>query len=1737
MVSKVTQQIFATTYKDDFADSDNYHRILFNSGKALQARELTQMQTIIQSEIARFGRNVFNEGAAVNPGGPLLNTNYEFVKLNTTSNALPTASIAGNIFTGATSNVRVKVLESVAISGSDPATLYVQYLGDATSATSQLRLTPGENITDGTNTLTVQTTNTASNPAIGRGSRFSIAGGDFFAKGHFVFASAQSLIIQKYSPAYTGTIGFKAVEDVVTVTDDNALFDNQGDVPNTSAPGADRYRIRLTLIDQANVDSDEMFVYLAEIKNSVIVDEATATSGYNEINEVMALRTKEESGNYIVRPFKLKFDEDSATTHLIADVSEGTAYINGYRAAINRHTKIRFQKPSASSTINNEVVAANYGNFIEVDSLVGVPNVNEMEQWNLRDSAANQGTTIGTAKIRNVEEDGALYKLSLFDIQMSGNNSFRSVKSIAADSANYGNLVLSNNVAVLNDAANNDLFFPLPNTRPRTLADISYEAQKRFTITTDGAGNASLGSGLLAGGETWAGLSDWVVAIDSSGQNISSAVTISGAGTTTATIAGTGAASSNLEVLAFVNKSAATSRAKTLTETTVTSALDSDGNGLKFLDLGKADIFDVSRIRAIDSNGDDLTSTFRFDNGQRDNFYDLGRLIVKSGRGVPSGNVFARFRHFAHGAGDFFSVNSYSINYADIPSHILANGDTVQLRDVLDFRPRVNDAGTGFSGATAKVNSLPKNTDLITLDATYYLGRKDKLVIDTEANLKLIQGAADFTPQFPQTPSNAIELYKITFNANTLNDSDLGTQLIDNRRYTMKDIGQLDRRINTLEEVTSLNLLEINTNTLQVFDSSGLPRTKAGFLADNFADHRFSDTRDPAYSAAIDPRAKVLRPQANQTNIRLIYDSDLSTQAVKKGDNIYIAHNDAEFIFQDEASGVENINPFAVSINEGVIELSPASDEWRETELTAPRAVDGGNRLAADNALLFNEWQWNWQGQAEASEDLTGTVFATDRTSQGFIQTTTTDRVVSDETIREVVGERVVDVAIIPFMRSRMIHFRAFGLTPNQQYYAFFDETDVNNFVREEAFVRMSDDPEDFGNRFQNATVHPDGATSLTSDANGVLEGSFFIPNTNALRFRTGRREFRLANANSARAANSTSLASGFYEANGVIETVEQTIQSTRVITVRGERNVVDTTPPPPPPAPPRVVVDTPTVVTNTPVVTEPTVTTTTTTTTTTTETVTNRGGGGGKDPLAQSFFVTEPTGIFLTKARVYFASKPDVAGGDNPAPVAMEIRPMVNGHPSANTAVPGGLRVLTPNQVTTVPSNTEASMLANGTDFVFEEPVYLAGGEEYALCLLSDTIDYTVYVAEPGEFIIGSTEKRITRQPLLGSLFKSQNGRTWSADQTKDMTFRLFKANFLHQEAEVILENADVPRRELVADPFNFDSGSNIFTVSHPYHGFDSGDTVNFRGIDSAGSFAGILGSSITGNRIVAHPDLFGYKVYADSSATSSIVAGGSGVEATRNVLWDVLSPNVQTLIPDAGTRLNAFGKFTSGRSPAGTETRFVKDTSFSSIAINTNNIATAPKMIGHSVVQTTNIGAKSSTINLRLSTNSVDVSPVVDMQRTSLSLFNNLIDKQDSDRATVGFNTPLIFVNETDADGGSHLARHITTPISLAETAVGLRILIAANKPSVADFQVYFRTADEGTNIRDVNYTLVNPENSVPSDENPNIFREYRYLVGGLNGTLTPFTTYQLKIVFRSTSSAKVPVIQDLRVIALAT
>ena len=286
MPKTFTSNVFSSSYKDDFKDSDNYHRILFNSGRALQAREITQLQTIIQEEIGRFGRNIFKEGAAVNPGGPTCTNDYEFIKLNVLTYALPAdpQTLVGTTLTGPT-GIQVRVLEFVAAENSDPATLYVQYINTSSgdSGEEPIRLSAGDVMTNTGASISLQVANAVGTELpVGRGCKFGNSEGDFFTRGHFVFAKAQHIILSKYNRYPTATVGFKVTEDIVTVADTEDLYDNQGATPNLSSPGADRYRIQLTLINKADITEDENFVYYADVVDGVVVDQVTGTDDYNK---------------------------------------------------------------------------------------------------------------------------------------------------------------------------------------------------------------------------------------------------------------------------------------------------------------------------------------------------------------------------------------------------------------------------------------------------------------------------------------------------------------------------------------------------------------------------------------------------------------------------------------------------------------------------------------------------------------------------------------------------------------------------------------------------------------------------------------------------------------------------------------------------------------------------------------------------------------------------------------------------------------------------------------------------------------------------------------------------------------------------------------------------------------------------------------------------------------------------------------------------------------------------------------------------------------------------------------------------------------------------------------------------------------------------------------------------------------------------------------------------------------
>jgi len=533
---------------------------------------------------------------------------------------------------------------------------------------------------------------------------------------------------------------------------------------------------------------------------------------------------------------------------------------------------------------------------------------------------------------------------------------------------------------------------------------------------------------------------------------------------------------------------------------------------------------------------------------------------------------------------------------------------------------------------------------------------------------------------------------------------------------------------------------------------------------------------------------------------------------------------------------------------------------------------------------------------------------------------------------------------------------------------------------------------------------------------------------------------------------------------------------------------------------------------------------------------VTSQGYYVNKQPIAQSFFIDEPKGIFATKVDLYFATRDDPS--TTQLPVQIQLRPMVNGFPSSSHVIPGSIVVKAATDVTVDTSGPDLTP----TTFEFEEPIFLKGFEDYALVVIADSKDYSLYIAEIDEFAFGSTEKRVAKNPVSGSLFYTQNGVTFTPAQNQDLTFRLHRASFKHTSGTVSLKNASVPKAHLLSPPFKVTSGSAEVIVKHLNSGLQIGDKVTISGADSCG---GIKATTLNknGGYAVTKVDWSGYAFNADSNATSSVFGGGGAVLASKNIPYNIIQPNVQILQP-LDTTIEAQMKATTGKSFAGGETPFQRDTNFSPIKLNENNYSKIPLIIGHDSAEASyntpavfDSSERSLEFQISIGSNDSNVSPMIDMQRTSATLLSNIIDKQyDSSASTPGFfNTPIRFLDETSSNGTA-AAKHLTRAITLATDAVGLKVMLNANKPEGTDLLLYYRTATGDEDIMTKSFVLQAIENSVPNTNNPTIFSAHTYLIGGKNGSLTAFTKFQLKIVFRSINSARVPVLSSLRVIALS-
>ena len=277
---------------------------MFRPGYAVQARELTQLQTILQNQIEQFGRNIYKDGTVISGGEAFFSTGT-FIKLQDTTidQDFIDAKVTG-LTSGATAVVKKAIDGFTANTTSYASALHI-------TNTNGIDFVANEQIQiDGTTT-----TVTVENSTTFKGQTYfvDVAAGIYFVKGNFVYADAQTVVVSEtFESNPSGIIGYTITESIVTSDDDESLLDPAVGTNNYFAPGADRYSIDLQLRAfpyDATVDgSSSTAVTVNEFIRKVQVEFGKVSSynndtQFNAVEDFVAKRTFDQSGDFTVKPF------------------------------------------------------------------------------------------------------------------------------------------------------------------------------------------------------------------------------------------------------------------------------------------------------------------------------------------------------------------------------------------------------------------------------------------------------------------------------------------------------------------------------------------------------------------------------------------------------------------------------------------------------------------------------------------------------------------------------------------------------------------------------------------------------------------------------------------------------------------------------------------------------------------------------------------------------------------------------------------------------------------------------------------------------------------------------------------------------------------------------------------------------------------------------------------------------------------------------------------------------------------------------------------------------------------------------------------------------------------------------------------------------------------------------------------------------------------------------------------
>jgi hypothetical protein len=318
------------------------------------------------------------------------------------------------------------------------------------------------------------------------------------------------------------------------------------------------------------------------------------------------------------------------------------------------------------------------------------------------------------------------------------------------------------------------------------------------------------------------------------------------------------------------------------------------------------------------------------------------------------------------------------------------------------------------------------------------------------------------------------------------------------------------------------------------------------------------------------------------------------------------------------------------------------------------------------------------------------------------------------------IGEKVIDVSLIPYIRPQTIKIKVDGLKPYARHWAFFDGIDLSAYSTPLTAGEYANTV--------TTTASAEGA-ELRADSNGKVYLLLRLPPEKRFTFGTKRVEITDSPTNT---DDATSLSTGYFVAQGINQVKQETTITTRqVIVLQEELSQSNTSS--------RIV---------------------------------QRVPSRSSVCMGYTYTVKTPNGeegVFVTSFDVYCADKHPTLS------VWFDVRELDAGGSITQNQIPFSEVWV---------DNANVPISANGTDnpltVTFPSPIFLQNGKTYAFVIHPEAINpnYYFWVSRLGQVDI-NTNQTINSRIGTGSLFTTNNGYQWNMIEGEDLTITIRRAAF----------------------------------------------------------------------------------------------------------------------------------------------------------------------------------------------------------------------------------------------------------------------------------------------------------------------------------------------------------------------